>query len=91
MPSKQVINAIYSSGFLRRPSTFDEISQLIWCSLSNFKSNGRFRQIFEGFLEYMNCKQVINAIREIIEEMIKMLTQGSDCSSLDNIRLCAYF
>jgi hypothetical protein len=29
MPSKQVINAIYSSGFLRRPSTFDEISQLI--------------------------------------------------------------
>ena len=25
---------------------------------------------------------------EIIEEMTKMLTQGSDCSTLDNIRLC---
>ena len=25
---------------------------------------------------------------EIIEQMTKMLTQGSDCSTLDNIRLC---
>ena len=49
-----------SSGFLKKTQKFHEISQLschLLCELNvKDKSTGRFRQIFKGLLENLNCK-----------------------------------
>ena len=47
----------YSSGFLRGPHKFDEISKLIWHLLSKIQINWEIYQIFVALLGNLNFKK----------------------------------
>ena len=54
----------YSSVFVRRPQTFDEISQLIWCLLSKFQIIWEILSIFVVFLEDLIFKDFQRGLLE---------------------------